>query len=467
MVVATSVSDASIEDFRSYMRGTLLQPVDYEYDAARTIWNAMIDRKPALIARCASASDVITALQFGREHKMDITIRGGGHSVSGMCIADNGLMIDLSAMKGIRVDPVSQTARVEPGVVWGEFDQEAQAFGLATVGGTVAHTGIAGLTLGGGFGWLSNKHGMTIDNLKSADVVTADGRLVHASEDENPDLFWGLRGAGANFGITTSFEYKVHPVGPEILGGVVLFPLEQLRDVMKFYREFVMTAPDELTAYAAVLTTPDGHQVVAIAVCYSGDLEEGEKAVAPIRQFGTPIVDLIRPCTYPEQQALLTQASPYGRQNYWKAGLSRTLTDEAIDVVAEYAPQVPSPFTVVVLTGLPGAPARVAPDATAYFHRDATFNAMLLASWENPEDTDRNIQWTRDLYNDLRPHLTGGVYVNDLDDPKEEGEQRIREAYGDNYDRLVALKTKYDPNNVFCHNQNIRPSGKPTNGARA
>jgi FAD/FMN-containing dehydrogenase len=458
MVVRAPVSDASVEDLRNKMRGTLLQPVDYEYDAVRTIWNAMIDRKPALIARCASTSDVISALRFGREQGMDITVRGGGHNVSGSCIVDDGLMIDLSLMKGIRVDPATKTARVEPGVVWGEFDQEAQAFGLATVGGTVAHTGVAGLTLGGGFGWLTNKHGMTIDNLLSADVVTADGELIHASESENADLFWGLRGAGANFGIVTSFEYQLHAVGPHILGGMVLYPLDHIKDVLKFFREFIMTSPDELTAYAAALTTPDGHQVVAIAVCYSGDLEDGERAVAPIRQFGTPIADLIGPSTYLDQQAILTQASPYGRHNYWKAGLSRTLTDGAIDVIAEHVPHVPSPFTVTVITGTAGANTRVAPDATAYVHRDSVFNAMLLAAWEDPEDTERNIQWTRDLYHDLRPHLTGGVYVNDLDDPAEEGKARLYEAYGPNYDRLVELKTKYDPDNVFCHNHNIEPA---------
>lgn len=458
MVVTTHPQHAAIEELRARMRGTLLQPADYQYDAARTIWNAMIDRKPALIARCVSASDVIAAFQFGRAENMDITIRGGGHNVSGQCIADDGLMIDLSPMKGIRVDPVNRTARVEPGVLWGEFDQEAQAFGLATVGGTVAHTGVAGLTLGGGFGWLTNKHGMTIDNLLSADVVTANGQLLHASEQENADLFWGLRGAGANFGIVTSFEYQLHPVGPQILGGMVLYPMDQIVDVLTFYRDYIQSAPDQLTAYAAALTTPDGHPAVAIAVCYSGDLSEGEQAVEPIRNFGTPIVDLIRPSTYLEQQAILTQASPYGRQNYWKAGLSETLSDDAIQVIAEHARQVPSPYTVTVITESGGANTRVAPEATAYPHRDSPFNVMLLSAWEDPADAEANVQWTRNFSCKLRAHLTGGVYVNDLDDPRDEGQARLHEAYGANYDRLVELKTKYDPDNVFCHNQNIPPA---------
>jgi hypothetical protein len=458
MVTIAPSSDAAVEDFRSRLRGTLLQPVDYEYDAVRTIWNAMIDRKPELIARCVSASDVITALQFGKEHKMEMTIRGGGHNVSGNCIVDGGLMIDLSQMKSIRIDPGARTAQVEPGVVWGEFDQEAQAFGLATVGGTVSHTGVAGLTLGGGFGWLAGKHGMTIDNLLSADVVTADGRLLHASQDENPDLFWALRGAGANFGIVTSFQFRLHPVGSQILGGMVLYPVDQAGDMLRFYRELLQTAPDELTTYAAILTGPDGVQVAAMAVCYSGDLEDGERAVAPIRQFGNPIVDLIRPMPYVEQQQLLTQAAPYGRMNYWQSGLSRNLSDGAIETITSIAPSVPSPYTVFVLAGNSGVAGTVGPEQTAFYHRSAIYNSMILSAWEDPADNERNIQWTREFAAAMRPHLSGGVYVNDLNDPREEGERRIHEAYGGNYERLVALKSKYDPNNIFRHNQNITPT---------
>ena len=455
-----TMNDATIyiDEIRSSIRGTLLTPYDAGYDSARIVWNAMIDRRPALIVQCAGAADVIAALQFGREHALPISVRGGGHSVAGSCIIDDGLMIDLSQMKSIRVNPDTRTAHVEPGVVWGELDQEAQAFGLATVGGTVAHTGVAGLTLGGGFGWLTNKHGMTIDNLLAADVVTADGRLLHTSRDENPDLFWALRGAGANFGIVTSFEFRMHPVGPEILGGMVLFPMDQLRDVFRFYREFLFDSPVELTAYAAILTGPDGVQLVAVAVCYSGDLDAGMRAVEPLQSFGKPVADLIRPMSYLDQQAILTQASPYGRQNYWKAELSRTLSDEAIDVIAEYAPEAPSPYTVIVVAGNSGVARCVSSIATAYVHRSEAFNVMLLAAWDDPVDAERNICWTRSLHEDLRPHMTGGVYVNDLDDPQEEGEQRIRAAFGENYDRLTMLKAKYDPENVFRSNQNIRPA---------
>jgi FAD/FMN-containing dehydrogenase len=460
MVSSTAANDVSIDQLRAEMRGPVLTPGTPGYDDARVIWNAMIDRRPSAIARCMGAADVIAALQFSRENQLPITIRGGGHNVSGNCLADDALMIDLSLMKSIRIDPGARLAQVEPGVLWGEFDQEAQSFGLATVGGTVATTGVAGLTLGGGFGWLTDKHGMTVDNLVSADVVTADGELIYASADENSDLFWGLRGAGANLGIVTSFQYRLHPVGPEILGGMTLYPVDQARDTLRFYREFLADKPDELTSYAAILTTPEGAQVIAIAVCYSGDLAEGQRAVQPIRDFGQPIVDLIRPMPYREQQALITMACPYGRQNYWKSGLSRTLTDDAIDVIAEYAPQTPSPFTVFVLAGNSGAAGRVTPSETAYFHRNAPFNAMILSQWQDPSETERTIGWTRTFFDALQPHLSGGVYVNDLNDPRDEGERRVREAYGDNYDVLVALKTKFDPCNIFRANQNIPPSAQ-------
>jgi FAD/FMN-containing dehydrogenase len=453
-----TTSARAVDELRSRFRGTIVLPHDPEYDAVRSIWNAMIDRRPAIMARCRSVSDVVNALQFGIEHGYQMSVRGGGHNVAGSCLVDDGLIVDLSLMKGIRIDPGARTARLEPGVLWDEFDQEAQAFGLATVGGTVADTGVAGLTLGGGFGWLTNKHGLTIDNLLSVDIVTADGQRRYASADENPDLFWAIRGAGANFGVVTSFEFRLHPVGPDILGGMVLYPLDQLRDVLQFYRELVDTAPLELTAYAAVLTGPDGIQVVAIAVCYSGGLAAGMAAVEPLRRFGKPIVDLLRPTTYLDQQAILTQAAPPGRQNYWKAGMSRALTDGAIDVIGEYAPQVPSPFTVILIAGNDGVAGQVASHAMAYAHRRAIYNVVALSAWENREDSDCNIEWTRAFHRDLQTHLSGGVYVNDLQEVHDEGEARVREAYGDNYDRLVALKTMYDPANIFRSNQNIKPN---------
>ncbi|MDP8924398.1 MAG: FAD-binding oxidoreductase [Chloroflexota bacterium] len=458
MVATIPVADAAVETFRSRLRGPLLRPDDDGYDAARTIWNAMIDRRPALIARCAGAADVIAAVEFGREHELPISVRGGGHNVAGNALVEGGLMIDLSPMKSIRVDPDGRTARAEPGVVWGELDRETQGFGLATVGGTVNTTGIAGLTLGGGFGWLSNKYGLAVDNLLSADVVTAGGRLLHASADEHPDLFWALRGAGANFGVVTSFEYRLHPVGPTILGGMVLHPLDQVREVLRFYREFIAGAPDELTTYAAILTDPDGIQVAGLALCYSGNLTEGERAVAPLRAFGSPIADMVDRMPYLAQQALLGMGFPYGRQNYWQSGLTRTLTDDAIEAIVDYAPSVPSPFTAIVLAANAGAVGRVDPGETAYYHRAAPYNFMILSAWESPVETERNVRWTREFFAAVRPQLSGGVYVNDLNDPREEGDARVREAYGANYSRLAAIKATYDPTNVFRANQNIRPS---------
>lgn len=458
MIATRGIADAKIEQLEERVRGQILCPGQPGYDDARTIWNAMIDRRPALIVRCAGASDVIAAVQFAREHELRISVRGGGHNVAGSSLIDDGLMIDLSQMKSIRVDPAGRTARVEPGVRWGELDAEAQAFGLATVGGTVKTTGIAGLTLGGGFGWLTGKHGMTIDNLLSADVVTADGQLVHASETEHPDLFWALRGAGANFGIVTSFEYRLHPVGPLILGGMVIYPIEQLREMLRFYRDFAPSAPDELTVYAAAVTTPDGMPAAALALCYCGDLEAGNRVIEPVRAFGQPIVDTLGPMPYMAQQELLSRVFPDGRQNYWKAGLTATLTDEAIETIAEYTPRVPSPLTAIVIAGSGGAAARVAPDAMAYFHRSAIYNLMILSHWEDPADNDRNVNWTREFFEAVQPHLSGGVYVNDLNDPRDEGDARVRAAYGGNYARLAALKAQYDPTNFFRQNQNIPPA---------
>ena len=460
MVATVGIEHAPVEELQAMLRGQLVRPGDNGYDAARTIWNAMIDRRPAIVARCAGAADVIAAVQFAREHDMEVSVRGGGHNVAGNAVAEDGLMIDLSPMKSIRVDPVTRTARVEPGVVWAELDAEAQAFGLATVGGTVNTTGVAGLTLGGGFGWLTGKHGLTVDNLLSADVVTADGRLLRASADENPDLFWALRGAGANFGVVTSFEFRLHPVGPMILGGLALYPIDQIRDVMRFYREYLAGAPDELTIYAAALTTPDGVPAAALALCYCGDLDEGERVITPVREFGNPLVDMLQPMPYLAQQGLLSQGFPDGRQNYWKAGLSTTLTDEAIEVIAEYAPRVPSPLTAMVLAGNGGAALRVGASEMAYYHRDALYNLMILSHWEDPAENERNIGWTREFFSAVQPHLSGGVYVNDLNDARDEGEARVREAYGANYTRLAEIKAKYDPTNFFRLNQNIQPVGQ-------
>jgi hypothetical protein len=446
---------ATIEALRANLRGSLLQPGEPGYDAARTIDNAMIDRRPALVARCAGLADVVAAVRFGRAHGLLVSVRGGGHNVAGNAVCDGGLMIDLSPMKGMRVDPIARTARAEPGLTWGEFDLETQAFGLATTGGVISTTGIAGLTLGGGVGWLNGRFGLACDNLISADVVTADAELLPASERENEDLFWGLRGGGGNFGIVTSFEYRLHPLGP-VLAGPVFHPATRAREVLRFYREFTAGAPDELTTYAGLLTGPDGSPLVGIVVCYSGPLEQGEKVVDPVRKFGPPVVDQIGPMPYRAAQQMFDAAFPHGRYNYWKSSLAPQLDDGLIDAVIEHMARVPSPHSAVMLEHYHGAYSRRRPGDTAYRHRATTYDVVIIANWTAPADTDRNVAWARGLFRAVQPGLAGsGVYVNFLDG--DEGADRIRAAYGDNYDRLVALKRKYDPTNFFRMNQNIRP----------
>jgi UDP-N-acetylenolpyruvoylglucosamine reductase len=452
--VTAALRDADVEAFKARFRGPLLGPNDDGYERARRVWNGMIDRRPALIARCAGAADVRAAVSFARERDLAVSVRGGGHSVAGKAVCDDGVMIDLSLMKSIRVDASARTARVEPGVLWGEFDRETQAFGLATPGGLVSTTGVAGLALGGGQSLLTGKYGLTLDNLVSADVVIADGSLLRASATENADLFWGLRGAGANFGVVTSFEFRLHPVDA-VLGGMVIHPLDRAGDVLRFYREFTTTEPDELTTYAALLTSPEGHPVVAIVTCYIGEPSEGERVVAPLRRFGTPIADLIGPTTYVAMQSLLGPAYPAGRLNYWKSSMTNEIPDELIDTLSDHAKRVPSPFTSTVLAECHGAYSRVGKSDTAYWPRDQRYDLVIISSWENPSETDRNIAWTRGFFDAIDPYLSRNVYVNDLGD---EGRDRIRDAYGGNYDRLLSLKRRYDPANLFRMNQNIDPA---------
>jgi FAD/FMN-containing dehydrogenase len=415
----------------------------------------MIDRSPALIVQPRGAADVIAAVNFAREHDLTLSMKGGGHNIAGKAVCDGGLMLDFSLMKGIRVDPLARTVRAEPGVVWGELDRETHAFGIATPGGFISTTGIAGLTLGGGQSWLAGKYGFSIDNLLAVDIVTADGRLLHASATENEDLFWAIRGAGANFGVVTSFEFRLHPVST-VLGGMVLYPFERAREVLQFYRQFTADLPDELTTAAGVLTAPDGNLVVAIIVCYAGDLEEGERVLAPLRLFGPPMADLIQPMLVPAQQTLFDEAFPHGRQNYWKTSLSSQLSDALIDTIIEHVARIPSPLSSVLITDFHGAYQRVDNSATAYPHRDMQYDILVLGNWTEPSDTERNITWVRGLYDAIASELSARAYVNDLG---EEGEDRARLAYGENYDRLVALKRQYDPTNFFRLNQNIPPAG--------
>jgi FAD/FMN-containing dehydrogenase len=448
------VSDAAIRQLRSDLHGALLQPADGLYDSARRVWNGMIDRHPALIVRCGDAEDVVTAVHFARTQDLLVAVRGGGHNVAGNAVCDGGMVIDLSPMKAVHVDATRRTARAQAGLTWGELDRATQAFGLATTGGEVSSTGIAGLTLGGGLGWLMGKHGLTCDNLLAVDVVTADGRRLTANRNENPDLFWGVRGGGGNFGIVTSFEYQLHPVGT-VLGGLLLYKQRQAREFLRVFRDVTAAAPDELTSIGALLTAADGTPAVGIALCYCGPIAEGERLVAPLRRFGAPLVDQIRPLAYPELQSMLDATVPPGRLNYWKANFLRDLRDDAIDAIIEQAATIPSPYSSVLIEHVHGAVSRVGANETAVGTRTAPYSLGIYSVWTDPRETDEHVQWTRQFARVMEPFASGAVYVNYLGD---EGEQRVHAAYGANYERLTALKAKYDPTNFFRLNQNIRPS---------
>jgi FAD/FMN-containing dehydrogenase len=414
----------------------------------------MFDRRPTLIARCAGTADVVSAVNFGRDESLQVAVRGGGHNYAGLSVCDGGLVVDLSPMKGIRVDPAARTARAQAGVKWIEFDHETQAFGLATTGGTVSDTGIAGLTLGGGLGWLSSKYGLTVDNLISADVVTADGRVLAASATENEDLFWGLRGGSGNFGVVTSFEYQLHAVGPTILGGMVAYPLSKAKEVLRFYREFNDAAPDELTIYAAVLDPPGGDTVVALFCCYCGPLDKGDAVTRPMKSLGQPVLT----CwalyhTWPSKESLMMVF--LSAPTTTPRGFFADLTDEAIEIFAEYAASKPSTLSGILFQTVRGAASRVASDAMAFAHRSLPYAPLIVSQWVDAAGSEKNVAWARDLWRALHAYAGGGVYVNDLD---HDDADRVRIAYGANYQRLAALKKKYDPNNFFRLNPNIKPT---------
>lgn len=451
------LDDEVVATFREGLRGVSFIPGDEGYDAARTIWNAMIDRRPALIAQCAGVADVIASVNFARSHRLPLAVRGGGHNVAGIALCDDGLVIDLSPMKGIRVDPVACIARVQGGVTWGELDQESQAFGLATTGGVIPGTGVAGLSRGGGLGWLMRAFGLACDNILSADVVTADGRLVTASATENADLFWGLRGGGGNFGVVTSLEFRLHKVGPDLVAGPLFHPLAKGGEVLRHFRDLAPTLPDAFLCHAGLLFSPEEAPLVALLPAYIGAVEEGRAAVRELRAFGPPVADLVGPMPYRSLQAFFDPAFPVGRRNYWKSAFLQGLADDAIDALVEGFARAPSPSATIFIEQLGGAMARVDPNATAFPHRAAPFNLMVLTAWDDPADDAVNLSWVRDVWTKLRPHIEGGVYVNYLSDLRYEGENRVRAAYGPNYDRLVALKRKYDPDNLFRTNHNIAP----------
>ena len=451
------LDEPALNALRSGLRGPLLFAGDPGYEDARKIWNAMVDKRPALIARCAGAADVRRCVEFAARHSLLLAVRGGGHNVAGNAVCNGGLMIDLSRLKAIRVDPAARTARAEPGVNWAEFDRETQGFGLATTGGTVPSTGIAGLTLGGGIGWLKGTYGLTCDNLVSADIVTAEGLLLTADAERHADLFWGLRGGGGNFGVVTSFEYRLHPVG-KVLAGMVIHPLDQARRALAQLREFAATMPDELAVTAVLLTSADGAPVLAIAVCYNGPLEAGERALKELRAFGPPVADTIAPMDYLALQSMIEAAFPFGWQNYWKSDALADLSEGAIEALVGGFATVPAPSIVVGIEHMAGAVGRVAPDATAFPHRSARYNVLILGIWPKAQDNRANSEWVRGYWRGLKP-FSSGVYVNYLAEAADEGPDRVKAAYGPKtYARLVKLKNKYDPGNLFRLNQNVPPS---------
>lgn len=458
------MADESLNELKASLRGTLLLPGQTGYDEARTLHNAMIDKHPAMIVRCAGVADVIATIKFARKHSIHTSVKGTGHNVVGISLCDGGMVIDLSAMKGIHANPEARRARVEPGVTWAELNHELQAFGLAATGGFVGTTGVGGLTLGGGLGWMVRKHGCALDNLLSADVVTAEGQFLRASANENSDLFWGLRGGGGNFGIVTSFEFQVHPAGT-VLAGLVLHPLSKGRQAVQFWREYELTAPEEMSnsvvlfTASAELPVPDvlrREAIVAIGGVYVGPLHDGERALRPLREYGPPAADIYQAMPYSAAQTMADFLWPKGLYSYWKSSFLRSLSDGAIDTLLAFYGKTPSPRTVIIIEhDGDSAWSRVAEEATAFGHRKWPYNLAVTTMWTDRADTEANIRWTRELWGAMRGYLADAAYVNYLGEADEES---VHTAYGAKYERLVALKDKYDPTNFFCMNQNIKPS---------
>jgi FAD/FMN-containing dehydrogenase len=463
--MAVVLPKKSVSELKGSLHGAVVLPGDKDYDTGRRVWNGMIDRHPSLIAYCVDSGDVITSVNFARDHGLLTAVRSGGHNVAGNAVCDDGIVIDLSKMKRVVVDAASRTARAQAGLIWGELDRATQAFGLATTGGIVSRTGIAGLTLGGGIGWLMRKFGVTCDNLLAANIVTADGRLLAASAEENQDLFWGLRGGGGNFGIVTEFEYRLHQIGP-MLAGTIYYPAARAQEILQFYRDYVAAIPDELTTMFVYMASsqisslsklPAGSPAAAIHVCYAGSAESGEKVLQPLREAVPPLEDTIRIMPYVELQAMLDSGAPPHQHNFWKSSYLADLSDESIGVLTDYAHTMTSPLTQFHLQHLQGQVRRVGEDEMAFSHRDALCALNIVTKWLDPREAERHIRWTREFEAAMRPYSTGGVYVNFLG---EEGEDRVKAAYGSaKYEKLLKLKNKYDPTNFFRLNQNIRPAG--------
>ncbi|MEJ1996317.1 MAG: FAD-binding oxidoreductase [Limibacillus sp.] len=461
---ACSLSQEDIDSLQSALRGSVALPGDPSYDEARTLWNAMIDRSPGLVVRCAGAADVRLAVLLANERGLEVAVRSGGHNISGKAVCDEGLLIDLSTMTSVRVDPKTRKAWVEPGALLGDLDKEAQAHALATPLGVNSTTGVAGLTLGGGFGWITRKYGMSIDNLISAEVVTAKGEILRASESENSDLFWALRGGGGNFGIVTGFEFQLHPVGPEVLSGLIVHPLEDAKTLLPAFRDAAKAAPDELTIWSILRKAPPlpflpeewhGKEVLVFALCYCGDMAEGEKAVSTIRSLGAPIADVVGPHPFVGWQAAFDPLLEPGARNYWKSHDFLDLSDEAIDTLLTAVKNLPTPECEVFIAHVGGAMSRVPTNATAYPQRASHFIMNVHTRWRDPSEDTACIDWARDLFNKTAPFAIGTVYINFMPDDEDD---RVVDAYGDNYSKLMEVKKKYDPENLFRMNQNITPS---------
>lgn len=451
-----------IENFAAGLRGDLIQPTDAGYDSARGIHNGMIDKRPRMIAQCVDVADVINAVNFGRTNGLQIAVKGGGHNAAGLALCDDGLVIDLSRMTGIRVEPAMRTVRVEPGCRWGDVDHATHAFGLATVSGVISTTGVSGLTLGGGHGYLSRMFGLTVDNLLSVDMVLADGRFVGASEEENPDLFWAIRGGGGNFGIVTSFLFRLHPVS-SVYAGPMFWPLEQAGEVLRWYRRFLPGAREDLFGFFAFLTVPPappfpealrGRKVCGVVWSYFGPPAETEEVFRPVRNFIPPVFEHLTPMPYPQLQSIFDPLYPAGLQMYWKGDFFRELSDEAVLLHVKHGSQMPTPLSTMHLYPVDGAVNRVGSDRTAFSFRDCLWSGVIVGADPDPANNERMIAWARDYWQALHPHSAGGAYVNFL---MEEGQERVKATYGDNYKRLTEIKRKYDPGNLFRINQNIQP----------
>ena len=458
-----AVPGEAIEALGAQLRGSLARPGEPGYDEARTIWNSMIDRRPALVVRCAGAADVRAAVRFARTHELLLAVRAGGHNIAGNAVCDGGLLIDLSRLRSVRVDPRARTARVEAGALLGDVDRETQAFGLATPLGINSTTGVAGLTLGGGFGWLSRGLGLTIDNLLSADVVTADGELVAASATENPDLFWAIRGGGGNFGVVTSFEFRLHEVGPEVYAGLIVHALDDAPEVLRFYRDFIVRTPERFTTWVVMRKAPPlpflpaewhGREILVLAVCHGGPVAEGERIAEPLRAFGKPVGMHLGPVPYAAWQQVLDPLLTAGARNYWKSHDFTQLPDGLIEVLVDHARRIPDPATEIACVHIGGATAQVPQEATAYGHRDAIWVLNVHGRWEDPAKDADCIAWARNLWRAAQPFATGGAYVNFL---TQEESDRVPAAYGPNYDRVVQVKNRYDPTNLFRVNMNVQP----------